>query len=218
MKKCMKLLICAGGALLLAGCSSKEKIDLEELITLEYTGADGGYGYASCDYEQLEDWLADNCSEEAALSLAIAVEDGVDVSLSPDEGLSNGDEITVTILYDDGILDGYDYQLAQDSGDSWKVTVEGLEEPKKVDLFEGISLEYGSDGSYAVVGGYDNITYTLSKDRGIRNGDTITITASYEGDGASLEEFCIRSYGVIPESDTCEYTVEGLDIYPASPE
>lgn len=45
MKKRMKLLICAGGALLLAGCSSKEKIDLEELITLEYTGADGGYGY-----------------------------------------------------------------------------------------------------------------------------------------------------------------------------
>ena len=218
MKKYMKLLACAGGALLLAGCSGKEKISLEELVTLDYTGSDGGYGYASCDFESLEDWLSDNCSEEVALSLAVTLEDGLDFALDPEDGLSNGDEITVTILYDDDLLDGYDYQLVQKSGDKWKVTVDGLEEAQKVDLFDGISLEYESDGSCSVTGGYDNITYTLSKNRGLKNGDTVTITASYEGDEASLEEFCIQSYGMIPESDTCEYTVDGLEEYPSSPE
>lgn len=218
MERYLKLFVCAGCALLLTGCSGKEKINLEELVTLDFAGSDGGYGYASCDFEPLEDWLSENCSEEAALSLAIAIEDGVDITLSPEEGLSNGDEVKVTILYDDGILDGYDFQLAPDSGDSWTVTVDGLEEAEKVDLFDGISLEYESDGSYAVTGGYDNITYTLSKNRGLKNGDTVTITASYEGDGASLEEFCIQSYGMIPESDTCEYTVDGLEEYPSSPE
>ena len=144
MKKYMKLLACAGGALLLAGCSGKEKINLEELVTLDYTGSDGGY--ASCDFESLEDWLSDNCSEEVALSLAVTLEDGLDFALDPEDGLSNGDEITVTILYDDDLLDGYDYQLVQKSGDKWKVTVDGLEEAQKVDLFDGISLEYESDG------------------------------------------------------------------------
>lgn len=218
MEKYLKLFVCAGCALLLTGCSGKEKINLEELVTLEYTGSDGGYGYASCDFDLLEDWLSENCSEEAALSLAIAIEDGVDITLSPEDGLSNGDEITVTILYDDGILDGYDYQLAPDSGDSWTVTVDGLEEAQKVDIFDGISLEYEADGSCSVTGGYDNITYTLSENLGLKNGDTVTITASYEGDGTSLEEFCIQSYGMIPESDTCEYTIEGLDVYPSTPE
>ena len=108
----------------------KEKIDLEELVTLDYTGSDGGYGYASCDFKSLEDWLSDNCSEEVALSLAVTLEDGIDFALDPEDGLSNGDEITVTILYDDDLLDGYDYQLVQKSGDKWKVTVDGLEEAK----------------------------------------------------------------------------------------
>ncbi len=218
MERYLKLFVCAGCALLLTGCSGKEKINLEELVTLDYTGSDGGYGYASCDFEPLEDWLSENCSEETALSLAIAIEDGVDITLSPEDGLSNGDEVTVTILYDDGILDGYDYQLAPDSGDNWTVTVDGLEEAQKVDIFDGISLEYEADGSCLVTGGYDNITYTLSENRGLKNGDTVTITASYEGDGTSLEEFCIQSYGMIPESDTCEYTIEGLDEYPSAPE
>ena len=217
MEKYLKLFFCTGCLLLLSGCSRKEQINLKELVTLDYTGSDGGYGYASCDFEPLEDWLSENCSEEAALSLAIAIEDGVDITLSPEDGLSNGDEVTVTILYDDGILDGYDYQLAPDSGDSWTVTVDGLEEAQKVDLFDGISLEYEADGSCSVTGGHDNITYTLSENRGLKNGDTVTITASYEGDGTSLEEFCIQSYGMIPESDTCEYTIEGLDEYPSVP-
>ena len=46
MKKCMKLLICAGGALLLAGCSSKEKIDLEDLFSSIAIYAKGIYELA----------------------------------------------------------------------------------------------------------------------------------------------------------------------------
>ena len=218
VKKIILFATLSAFAAFFAGCGEKEKIDMEELVTLSYNGADGGYGYASCDYSTLEDWLEENYSEEEAVRYAIAIEDGVEFELSPKEGLSNGDEVKVTISYGDDVTDVLDDQLSPKSGSSWTVKVNGLEDPKEIDLFEGIELEYQNDGSVAVTGGYDNLIYTLSKDRGLKNGDVVTVIATCSAEGVSLEDFCIQSLGGLPASDTCEYTVEGLDEYFISPD
>lgn len=202
---------------LFTGCGSGDKIDLEELIELDYSGPDG-YARASCDYDALEEWLEENYDEATALEAAFLIEDEVSFELSPDEGLSNGDKVTVTVSYDDDLEDSLGFKLSPESGSSWTVEVDGLDEAEKIDLFENISLEYQSDGSLAVAGGYGDLTYTLSEDRGLKNGDTVTVTVSYGGDDVALEEYCMYYIGGVPASTTCEYTVEGLTEYYTSPD
>ena len=216
LKKSILLVSLAVLPVLFTGCGG-DKIDLEELIGLSYSGPDG-YATATCDYDALDEWLEDNYDEWTAVSVAFAIADEVSFEVSPNEGLSNGDKVTVTVSYDDDIFDEPGFSLSPKSGSGWTVKVEGLEDPEEIDLFENISLEYQNDGSLGVTGGYDALTYSLSENRGLKNGDTATVTVTYGDDDSDPEGYCARSLGGIPVSTTYEYTVEGLTEYCISPD
>lgn len=65
--------------------------------------------------------------------------------LSPKENLSNGDEVTVTAVVDNDTAKEYDLAL---KGGEKKFTVEGLQEPQELDLFENIDVQFNGIAPY----------------------------------------------------------------------
>ena len=54
--------------------------------------------------------------------------------------------------------------------------------------------------------------YELDKSEGLSNGDTVTVTACmYDEDDPT--DYCLRAYGMVPESLTKTYTVNGINSY-----
>ena len=77
-----------------------------------------------------------------------------------------------------------------------------------------MTIEYGNGNTLCANGLYTALKYTLSQSQGLSNGDTVTITVSAPDGSADLESYCMEAYGKMPISETCEYTVTGIDEYP----
>lgn len=132
--------------------------------------------------------------------------------------LSNGDTISVT--WDpEGIfasLKEYEevFKVKFKYSDT-TLTVEGLEEPEKVDVFEGLTLEFSGTEPEGEAYAYDEgdhdwyVSFDVEPSEGLSNGDKVTVTADWTDSDTEL-------YGVMPETLTKEYTVEGLDSRVAS--
>lgn len=205
--------------LLLSACGGK-RVNLQDYVELTFSGADG-YGRAaySLDENALIDLIAPEDEEESleavgnVLKAAYLVED-IDVTLDVTEGLSNGDEVTVTVTYSDDLTDALG-GVKPKSGESWTVKVSGLPEAEEADLFEDVSVTFsGYDGfGQAEVqdgSGYSGLTYTLSSSEDLSNGDIVTLTVSASS-GAALEEYCANNYGLVPAAASRDYTVSGLE-------
>lgn len=217
-KKICMLFAALFAVLALTGCGSKVKINLQEYIHVELYGADG-YGDADADMDmlELEALILSACKEnesELAQLAKLELLDGIKYKLDKSENLSNGDKITVTVTYPDSLEDALDADITPKSGESWTVEVSGLGEADKVDVFEGITLEYGVGNTLRVDALYTDLEYTLSLPQGLSNGDTVMITVSVPDDSADIESYCMETYGKMPLSDSCEYTVTGIDEYP----
>lgn len=196
-----------------AGCGKKE-IDVMENLEVEFSGVDG-HGTA---------WLANEYGWEDAAAEAIGgkdpedisligdmmkIEDAVSFELYPDEGLSNGDEVTVKATADDEKV--RDYKIKFKTGEK-KFTVDGLKEIEQIDLFENADVEFKGIAPYVTAsvkygGGSFPVymSYTLDKRDGLSAGDTVTVTAVYDANQllekgytavADMKEF------VVPECDS----------------
>lgn len=200
----------------LTGCSMKTKIDLKEYADLRVGGTDGyGVVYVETDMERLLEVVQTEETGEDALIAALNTMNLLgEVSYEVDkaDGLSNGDEVTVTVTYPESLSKQLNASLTPKSGSSWTMEVSGLKVAETIDLFENISLEYGVGNTLLVKGGYGELNYSLAKTQYLSNGDVVTITVSApEGD---LTEYCMKYYGWMPLSASCEYTVKGIDEYP----
>lgn len=205
-------------ALTLTACGSKTKIDLQKCVHVTLTGANG-YGRADVDMDtlELEALILSNCEEgesELAQLSKLWLIDEIKYELDKKENLSNGDMITVTVTYPDTLEDVLDADISPKSGKSWTVEVSGLGDAEKMDVFEDITLKYDVGNTLCAVGKYTYLDYTLSRSQGLSNGDTITITVSAPDGNADFESYCMETYGKMPESDTIEYVVTGIDEYP----
>lgn len=162
VKKALALAMVAISLLTLCSCTSGKSVDMSEHIKVEYSGANGkGVANVSNDsFEMLNDIVSDKNlekfqekiikekGENAAFILGFYKQPAQYFKFSvkgDNSNLSNGDIITVEIVVNDDFESlglsvsevtkalGFNFKDTE-----FELTVEGLEEAKKINFFEGI--------------------------------------------------------------------------------
>lgn len=154
--------------------------------------------------------------------------DEISFSVNPSSGLSNGDKVTVTAS-PDWYSDFNEY--ANDKGKipeetSKEYTVSGLKEIKDFDAFSDDMIKVsfgGTDGEGTAIvetPGAEKygLRYSLDKEEGLSNGDTVTVTVTPDGDmtgdySGEFNESYIEQYGGKPKNNSKTYSVTGLQEY-----
>ncbi|MCM1386450.1 MAG: hypothetical protein NC231_03920 [Bacillus sp. (in: Bacteria)] len=201
--------------LILTGCGTK-KIDVMESVTLTYNGVNG---YGTADIENAYDWEKEALEQAgvkeienfSSLGDALMIEMSVSYTVSPNENLSNGDEVTVTAVVDNEAVKEYGIKFVAEEK---KFKVEGLPEVQYVDLFENIDVSYTGIAPNVTAHIADantdtyvqGIRYVLDKTDNLNIGDKVTVTAEY--DKSKLLE-----KGYMAESDTKEFEVSNVAKY-----
>lgn len=205
----------------------KTEIDLDDYITVTYTGYDH-LGQATIEFneEQFEQDYGKKIRYTSEGRRAHKKDDAVELfeSIVEDQlpleayatGLSNGD--TFDFEWEDFSVNKLQRNFkVLVSFDKVTVTVSDLETAPSVDLFEGIDVTFdgiGPNGNATIVNNseYSDIYYSIDKSSGLSNGDVVTVTASpYDSD--DLDTYCLQSMNKLPEADTKEFTVDGLAAY-----
>lgn len=159
VKKIIAVVLAISSLLALCSCSAgREKIDLEDYITIEFSKYNG-YGTVSIDvdeegienlidYEKKEEFYADLTEDNREASLALAfLDEGTDmfsVELAEEyENLSNGDKVKVVVKSELEQFGCDINDIEKGLGIKFKDTevtykVEGLVDAKTLDVFEGI--------------------------------------------------------------------------------
>ena len=197
--------------------SGPKTVHLEDAVTVKFSGYNTvGQAAVSLDLEKFDSQLAKAMEEsEAALTASDRYRicrEAVQLSVEPEDGLSNGDEVTVQITYDNDAVADFEIQF---SGEIATFTVEGLEDLVEVDPFDGLSVAFSGIAPDGAVGfSYDgtvayinSLQFTCDKTHGLRNGDTVTVSIEGYQESASI----YSGYRLTQTSK--EYTVEGLDEY-----
>lgn len=226
MKSKMLKTAIAGATLLLmaasvTGCGKKE-IDVMEGLELNFNGVDG-YGTATIvdeffwEDEALE---ASGISEKAELNKdedaveslqgMYVVGSAVEYEITPQNNLSNGDEVTVSVRIDNESIEDYKIEF---TGSEKKFIVEGLKEVEEIDLFEGVDVEFQGFAPYvkATINSQNankNVytTYSIDKSEGLTVGDTVIVTAEYDEDS-------LIQQGYKAVDNTKEFVVPECDRY-----
>ena len=119
----LAILLCLS---LLAGCGSKTaKIDLTDYAEVQFRGKDGeGTARADFDYSGFEKAVMEKLgSGDAILQKLVQFESALEVSVSPDKGLKNGDTVTLTAVCGSDAAKALGIALGETAR---TVTVEGL--------------------------------------------------------------------------------------------
>lgn len=200
--------------LTLTGCGTK-KIDVMETVTLSYSGVDG---YGTANIENAYDWEQEafekagieSIDDFSSLGGALTIEMAVSYEVSPNENLSNGDEITVKATINNEAVEQFDMKFIAEEK---KFTVQGLPEVQYVDLFENIDVDYQgiAPNITATVADantdcYVQTRYILDKNNNLNKGDIVTVTAEYDKDK-------LLEAGYVSKSDTKEFEVANVAKY-----
>ena len=129
---------------------------------------------------------------------------GVSYTCSPEEGLSNGDEVTVTFTVSDEAS-------GRVKASEQTVTVSGLTEVEKINVFDNVTVTYEGvggaasaevtmdlDGSF-----FNDIRMNIEPNGRLNNGDVITVSVSNV-------DYLAETYQQIPSEISRQYTVSGL--------
>lgn len=207
----------------------KKTVNLNDYVEVEFSGYDTqGKVTASIDEDALGAKIAEvgkipDASDEYALwdgidpsdtfdiILAYFGSDVIDVEVTPAEGLSNGDEVTVNIVYNEQLGEKLGVKF---KAESEKFTVEGLEEAESVDPFADVTIEYEGVAPDLTVNIVNNSTdeylaglkYTADVSGGLRPGDKFTVTVDADADNAFDK-------GYILTETSKEFTCEGCNFY-----
>lgn len=119
----LSILLCLS---LLAGCGSKTaKIDLTDYMNVLFRGKDGeGTARADFDYSGFEKAVMAAAGDgDSILPKLVQFESALEITVSPEKGLKNGDEVTLTADYGKDAAKALGITVGSVSK---KVTVEGL--------------------------------------------------------------------------------------------
>lgn len=198
-----KILLCVwslGLLLVLAGCGGKT-VDPFDYVSVEFSGLDGR-GQAKT--------VVDSALEEAVLSAAgYKGQDNADVlayldlyasfdyELDIDEGLSNGDTVTVSIRKNDAILEKHKLKL---SPLSKEFTVEGLREGVPVDLFADLEIVWEGASPFLSVKAVSrssdsflkSVRYSIQDNTNRRIGDEVLVEATVNQSQAEENGYLIE--------------------------
>ncbi len=201
--------------LLLTGCTNTS-VELTQFVNVNYSGlnsyatADVSFDFGAFENEVLPEI---DGTELEQLGVLLALESTISVNIDKTENLSNDDEITATITWDEDVVDELGFSF---KGDEVKFTVSDLEDGTVIDLFEGLVVEYNgvSPEATMILGNSSqdaflkNVTY-YSDSFAVANGDEVVITASYNTSEATENNYII-------DEDKKTITVEGADQYISS--
>lgn len=205
----------------LTGCGKKQ-IDVMEGIELKFNGVNG-YGTAYiADANVWEDealeaaGLAeamDSDNESEALSAirgVFAIESAVKYEISPRENLSNGDEVTVTVKFDNESVEDYKIEF---TGKEKKFIVKGLKEVEEIDLFKGVEVKFEGFAPYVKAilstpntNNVVHVNYSIDKRENLTVGDTVVVTAEYDAES-------LLQKGYIAVGNTKEFVLSECDRY-----
>lgn len=119
----------------------KNTYDLKDYVTIDIVGMDGSAtAQVHFDRNKLESAIMGN--EDNAGGGMFAVCDTVDsikYEINKEEGIKNGDKLTVSFTLDEGALEKKKYKF---SDDPYEITVENLEKGKSYDPFKDVVIEY----------------------------------------------------------------------------
>lgn len=225
----VKTTIVAMGCAMVLGLSACNKsANLNDYVSVEFDGYDG-YGEAKVifDTNQFEEDFgqmkfkgkdADDYREFYDSAAECIAKEFIDVETKRDEGLSNGDKVSLEWDCDEEAikeLTGYSVKY-----ESTEVEVEGLEDVPEFDAFEDLKIEFSGvdpNGKAVIVtdslsGGAKELEFELSKDKGLSNGDVVTVKIANET-SRKKEKYFIELCGALPKEMEKQYTVEGLDTY-----
>lgn len=209
---------------------SKPTINLNDYVSVSFSSYDG-YGTASMklDYKKLEkdfeEELRTSCPNlEKVLFYYDSVskyicKECVDVELSNDRALSNGDVVILKWNANKEKLEevfGCNFEFSDK-----KYTVSGLSEIVKVDAFKDIEITFegvSGEAKATVVNNangspMEKMRYRIDPSYNLSNGDVITVYLdtyfSIEDDVNSF----MNEYGAVPMADSKTFTVENLPAY-----
>lgn len=192
-------------------------IDLEDCVTVSYSGYNTvGEAAVSWDDNKLDMLLTKALDTDSSFLSSLAeylvCRNAISFTVDKDKGLSNGDEVLVTFLYDNEAVKDCKVKF---TGKTAKFLVEGLPDFQEIDPFDdlevsfsGISssgrVEMSYTGNVEHLGAYGFFATPLYD---LKNGDSVKISI-----GDYIVDNLTRS-GYTVTKTSKEYLVEGLDEY-----
>ncbi len=206
--------------ILIAIKNKPHKIDLEELVTINYNGYHGyATAYAELDqvaiYDELQVIYSEKeLKEKEQIELLNNLDDcfdAIELELNKESEIENGDKLTATISYDNKIAKKLGIKF---TGKKVTVKVKDLEKVEKIDAFEELEVNFAGISPYGTVeftynGTHDAInTYSFSIDKrsNLRNGDKVKITIDL------TDEQTLRNGYALKQKEK-EFEVKGLTEY-----
>ena len=214
MKKVIKLLLILGLVFTLTACG-KETISLNDYLTVEVSGSNGTGTAAVTGFGDFEEALLQKLNDDISLMQLVAIEEGIDYELDKTSGLSNGDEVTLSIEIDEDIIEALDIKIV---GKKETFKIENLPEKvyTDVDPFENLQIKYSDYSPYITaevsstqllgIGERFTIEYPRAGSQYLQNGDTFTVKFTYD-------EVKAEDKGIRVVATEKEVQVEGFDSY-----
>jgi hypothetical protein len=200
--------------LFLVGCGGGNNIDLSNFAEIKITGYDGkGTASLNINWDMFEETVFTKAELGTFTSLGkiVDVEDSIEYSLDKTGEISNGDTVTLHVKWDKEVAKKYKLKL---SASKKTVKAKDLEVLTEIDLFADVHIDYEgvAPEARAIVRNASsdaflkNVNYKADNTRNLRNGDTLTITASITPEAAEKNGYTI---GQTQKA----YTVSGIDEY-----
>ncbi len=206
------------------GNFGKKSVELNDYVSVQFEGTDG-YGEADItfDYSALGDdfdgdiKLSNEAGQEGYQLFSEVLKDLAVVSVTPDSGLSNGDEVTVSWSVDVDAMEPLirgDLELVNDP---FTIEVSDLKEIEAFDAFADVSVSFtgvSPDAQASLEVGESELgadAYSLDRTDHLAIGDTVTVSIDDAAAGALEEE-----KGICPAEMSRDYTVEGVASYVVS--
>ncbi len=191
------------------------RLDPFDYITVSFSGYEGN-GNAEVSFAKpalIEDILMEHADGDTPWLVQYDVYDrGIELECTPEEGLSNGEGVTVTVTVSDK---ANKYVTAGEK----TFSVAGLPKVQTVDIFQDI--EFTVEGMSGKAWAQLNIpqddeilrhcNFQIEPQMNLSNGDAVTVTLK------NLEALT-ENYLVMPEETVKTYTVSGLDEYLTDPD
>lgn len=195
------VLLVAVGAVWLS--SRPTSVDLRQMADVSFTGLDSrGRADLSLDGSAFDNKI--NSQQAAAVN-------AIQWSVSPSEGLSNGDTVTVSATCSEDVLTDAKLKLMNTE---MNFKVSGLDPVTSVDFFSGVELQFEGISPVGTVvvnhtneeGVLGSASYSVDPALGLSNGDTVTVTLE-------IADSTLDRYAATPIETTKTYTVSGLQEY-----
>lgn len=194
-------------AVLSVSCLGAKTINAADLYEYEISGYDG---YGRITIRSSDEYIEKVSSNDSDLGRKLAMAN-IRYEASKQDGLSNGDEIEINVIYDEDDLKEKGLKLKNTSA---KVKVSDLEQTTKIDPFEKITVSYIGTSPYVEVAVdssasddfiQDNISFMPSAEQ-LSKGETFTLKAIFDEDVVISEGYEITK----TEQD---YTVDNVAFY-----